>query len=238
MFLEIQGLSKAFKRSFVLQDISLSLNKGEVFGLIGPNGAGKTTLIKCILGLLIPDKGKIIYKNRPLDFPTIQSQFSFLPERFFPYPQLTAWEFLSTINLSFASPLEVNEILKKVGLFEVRHRKIGKFSRGMIQRLGLALVLSGDAEVIFLDEPLEGLDPLVQKQMTESMKALKQQGYTILLCSHILFPIKEVCDRVGIIFEGKLKFVGTLEELFNKHNTSILEEAFFREIGGGVAKEN
>lgn len=228
--LEVKALSKSFAKFKVLENVSLNVNEGEIFGLLGPNGAGKTTLIKCIFKFLKFSSGEVFYKDKPLNLSQIHSDFGYLPENFFPPTELTGREFLKTLSLSLNKPSHyVDFLLKKVGLQD--KKKIKHYSKGMVQRLGLACALLKEPKVLILDEPTLGLDPLGQREILILLKELKEEKKTIFFSSHNLFQVGEICDRIGIIHQGRMKFIGRIEEFLAKNNSNTLEEAFLKEIG-------
>ena len=230
--ISFENIKKQFGQSLVLEDISLRINQGEIFGLLGLNGAGKTTLIRCLLGLLKVNNGSISFKGRSLRPQDVRENFGFLPENFSPPQNLKAGEFLRILGRGLgAKTNQVDRLLELVGLKEHSRKYIKAFSRGMIQRLGLALCLLKDPEVLILDEPALGLDILGQRQVLELIAGLNRQGKTIFFTSHILSQIEKTCARIGIIHRGRIRFAGPAEELMGKHSVLSLEEAFLREIG-------
>ena len=227
-----QNIQKRFDKTVVLEDISFSLNRGEIFGLLGLNGAGKTTLIRCLLGLLKVNGGSISFQGRSLTPQDVRENFGFLPENFSPPQNLKAGEFLRVLGRGLgAKTNQVDRLLELVGLKEHSRKYIKAFSRGMIQRLGLAVCLLKDPRVLILDEPALGLDILGQRQVLELIGGLNQQGKTIFFTSHIFSQIEQTCARIGVLHQGRIKFSGPAKELTGKHNVSGLEEAFLREIG-------
>lgn len=231
--ISFENIKKRFARTIVLEDINLQINKGEIFGLLGLNGAGKTTLIRCLLGLLRPSAGAIFFNSSALSANNIRKGFGFLPENFSPPLNLKAEEFLRILGYGLgARTKDVKRLLELVDLKEHSRKYLKTYSRGMIQRLGLAACLLKNPEVIILDEPTLGLDPLGQKQVLEMLSSLNQQGKTIFFSSHILSQLEKVCARIGIIHCGRIRFIGAAQEVIQKHNAFSLEEAFLREIGG------
>jgi len=232
--LEIDNLYKAFKVGFIpkkreiLKGISLSVAAGEIFGYLGPNGAGKTTTLKCVLGLIFPDRGKVaIFGHPPLAAKT-RENLGYLPENPYFYDYLTAAEFLDFYAQLFGLRKKDKEekiatLLRLVGMEKARDLQLRKFSRGMLQRVGLAQALINDPALLFLDEPLGGLDPLGRKELRDIIVRLKQEGKTIFLCSHILQDIEMICDRVAIIVGGRVISQGALQSL-------ISEKVLFTEV--------
>ncbi|MFH1768618.1 MAG: ABC transporter ATP-binding protein [Candidatus Omnitrophota bacterium] len=241
--LSFSGISKKFAKIDILRDINLEIEDGEIFGLIGLNGAGKTTLLRCLLGLARVDKGLIRFKGKILADKDIQAAFGFLPENFLPPYNLKGEELLTLLswggdyfanNTCHKPPSYESSavyLLKSVGLGNDGGKYIKTYSRGMIQRLGLACALLKNPKIIVLDEPTLGLDPVGQKQVFDLLADFNKQGKTIFFSSHILSQIEKNCSRIGILHAGQIKFVGTAEGIKSKHNVSHLEEAFLKEIG-------
>lgn len=225
--LRIDNLHKSFKTGFIpkrkkiLNGISLEVQSGEIFGYLGPNGAGKTTTLKCVLGLIFPDNGKIEIFGLPHLSVLAKERIGFLPENPYFYDHLTASEFLSFYsNLSLTKKENKHEQiqakLKMVGLEHAAGLQLRKFSRGMLQRIGLAQALINDPSLVFLDEPLGGLDPLGRKEMRDVIVRLKEEGKTVFLSSHILQDIEMICDRVAILVEGRIINQGFLQDLVSE----------------------
>jgi ABC-2 type transport system ATP-binding protein len=233
--IEIQNVTKAFGENVAVKDISIKIKKGEVFGFLGPNGAGKTTTMKMILGLLRPDSGKIHLFHEPVGTLSARRRIGFLPEFAHFYQHLTGYEFLSLIGEIFHLSKEIIEkrcyqLLKLVNLPpESHHRHIGTYSKGMQQRIGMAQALMNDPEILFLDEPMSGLDPVGRWELKDIMTMLKEQGKTLFFNSHILADVEEICDRVGMIHHGKIMLDGPVKEIVS-HGKN-LEEVFVETLG-------
>jgi ABC-2 type transport system ATP-binding protein len=232
--LEIDNLYKAFKVGFIpkkreiLKGVSLSVEAGEIFGYLGPNGAGKTTTLKCVLGLIFPDRGKVAIFGHPPLSAKARENLGYLPENPYFYDYLTAAEFLDFYARLFGLKKKDKEdkiatLLRLVGMEKARDLQLRKFSRGMLQRVGLAQALINDPALLFLDEPLGGLDPLGRKELRDIIVRLKQEGKTIFLCSHILQDIEMICDRVAILVSGRVISQGALQSL-------ISEKVLFTEV--------
>jgi ABC-2 type transport system ATP-binding protein len=232
--LTIENVHKLFKVGFIpkkkeiLKGVSFSVAEGEIFGYLGPNGAGKTTTLKCILGLIFPDRGKIEIFGQPHLEPKAKERLGFLPENPYFYDYLTAREFLDFYAQLFRVKKDEREkriasLLNLVGMETARDLQLRKFSRGMLQRIGLAQALINEPSLVLLDEPLGGLDPLGRKEIRDIIIRLKAEGKTVFLCSHILQDIEMICDRVAIIIGGKILSQGSLTDL-------ISEKILFTEI--------
>ncbi|MGE5343112.1 MAG: ABC transporter ATP-binding protein [Candidatus Omnitrophota bacterium] len=234
--LTVQNLTKTFKSNFllktypVLKGINLEVEKGEIYGFLGPNGAGKTTTMKCILGLLTPDSGTIRILDRPATQAEARRQIGFLPEQPYFYDYLTAAELLMFTGMLFSLPKatikeKTTELLTLVGLGEKRDIKLRKYSKGMIQRVGLAQTLIHDPDFIILDEPFSGLDPIGRKELRDIILSLKRSGKTIFFSSHIIQDMELMVDRVGIILSGKMIREGKLSDLIS-HSVRSIEIVF------------
>jgi len=226
----ISGLTKTYRTGFwlnkvvsPLKDFSLTVARGETFGLLGPNGAGKTTTIKCLLGIVEPTSGRGTLLGKPLGDRSIKQRVGYLPENPYFYDYLTAWEFLYFAGKVFRlsdTPLKerIPQLLELVGLSidTARKKQLRTYSKGMLQRTGMAQALINDPELVFLDEPMSGLDPMGRYQMREIILSLKQQGKTVFFNSHILGDVEVICNRVGLMVGGKLVQQGTLDELLGQ----------------------
>ena len=225
--LEVRNLHKTFTTGFIpqkkkiLKGITFKVEEGEIFGYLGPNGAGKTTTLKCILGIIFPNKGEIRLFGLPHTSLQAKAKIGFLPENPYFYEYLTAAEFLRFYAQLFGLPRDkrekkIDQLLQLVGLEKAAATQLRKFSRGMLQRIGLAQALINDPSLVFLDEPLGGLDPLGRKEMRDIILRLREEGKTVFLCSHILQDIEMVCDRVAIIVDGKILNQGKLQDLVSE----------------------
>lgn len=224
--LEIKALSKTFRgkkgaRVEALKGISLVIETGEVFGFLGPNGAGKSTTIKIIMGLIRPTSGSALVMGHPTGSPVARRQVGFLPENPSFYDFLTAEEYLNFVGQAFgmAKPLlekRTDEVLALLELTEARKRQMRGYSKGMVQRLGLAQVLLHDPDVYILDEPMSGLDPLGRALVKDIILDLKARGKCVFFSTHITEDVEIVCDRVGIILKGELKRVEMVETIMTE----------------------
>ncbi|MEH2235661.1 ABC transporter ATP-binding protein [Nostoc sp.] len=210
-----------------LKNCSLTVYKGETFGLLGPNGAGKTTLLKLLLGIIRPTSGRGLLLGEPLGDRSVKQYIGYLPENPYLYDYLTGWEFLQLAAGLFQIPKSVQrqripQLLELVGLSQADARKklLRRYSKGMLQRVGMAQALINEPELVFLDEPMSGLDPVGRYQMREIILALKAAGKTIFFNSHILSEVEQICDRIAILAQGELICSGSLNELLGGKNTT------------------
>lgn len=228
--IHIEHLSKSFGEFQALKDLHLHVNKGEIYGFIGRNGAGKSTTMNIIAGLSNMDQGTCIvngFNVKDIQHPS-DLRLGYLPEN----PSFQSW-LTAEETLMFLADDQRNDtkqridyLLQWVGLSEARRRRVGGFSRGMKQRLGLACALIHDPELIILDEPSSALDPEGRSDILALIKDLKKQGKTIILSTHILSDVERVCDRIGLIHEGKLILEKDLDSLMHDHNKPILDVEF------------
>ncbi len=239
--IEVRHLSKEYgtkKKSSAVKDISFSLQKGSVFGFIGPNGAGKTSTMKILVGLSRPTSGSVtILGTTPFDIRT-KEKIGFMPESPQFYQYLTGEEFLLMATEFFAlsnKKQRVHTALKEVNLLHGAKKRIRTYSKGMLQRLGLAQAMINDPDILLLDEPLDGLDPLGRAEIKKIILDLKQQGKTIFLNTHILGDVEEICDTVAIIDQGKIITTGSPEEISRGYKD--LEDAFVKIISKKREKE-
>lgn len=212
---------------YAVHDLSLTVQRGEVFGFIGPNGAGKTTTMKMLVGLAKPTSGEILIANGSPSDITVRRQIGFMPESPSFYLYLTGKEFLQFIAKIFdiINPRErIMEVLREVNLTGAENRQIRTYSKGMLQRLGLAQAILNDPDILFLDEPLDGLDPLGRAEIKHIFADMKKKGKTIFLNSHILADVAEICDTVGLIDKGKLIVCDTPKVVADGYRD--LEDAF------------
>lgn len=226
-----EGVGK--KRVAALINVSLSVERGEIFGFLGPNGAGKSTAIKSILNLIRPEQGSIEIMGVNSLLPRSRIPVGYLPENPYFYDYLTAEEILwfggksSGMNRSLIRDRS-EKLLDKVGLQTAKKRRLKTYSKGMVQRAGLALALIHDPKVVILDEPMSGLDPLGRKMVVDLILELKAQGKTIFFSSHILNDVERLCDRVGIVAGGELKVCGCLSDIAGRDRS--LEEVFLQTV--------
>jgi len=227
--IETFSLTKIFSdwwgrsRVVAVEDLNLKVRRNEVFGLLGPNGSGKTTVLKMLLGLLHPTRGKAMVLGGDGRNPRISAKIGFLPEESYLYPYLNARETLDFYGRLFGlnSVLRrsrVDALLDMVGLSGMANRPVGTFSKGMARRIGLAQALINDPELLILDEPTSGLDPIGTKQIKDLIVELAKRGKTVLLCSHLLADAEEVCDRIAILYGGRIQRQGSVNELLKQAN--------------------
>jgi ABC-2 type transport system ATP-binding protein len=232
--IRIENLHKRFRLGFIpktrqiLKGITFCVGEGETFGYLGPNGAGKTTTIKCLLGFIRPDAGTLEIFGQPHDRPRSRQALGFLPENPYFYDYLSAREFLSFTADLFGLAREVKgeriaRLLKLVGLERAADLPLRKYSRGMLQRAGLAQALINDPKLVVLDEPLGGMDPLGRKEIRDIIVRFKDEGKTVFFTSHILQDIEMICDRVAIIVGGRVVKEGGLRDL-------VSEKVLFTEV--------
>jgi ABC-2 type transport system ATP-binding protein len=222
--LQTRALSKVYRDFWgrqkvrALKGLDLEVHRGEVFGLLGPNGSGKTTTIKLLLGLLFPTEGEALVFGKPASDVAKNERLGYLPEESYLYRFLTAEETLDFYGRLFDMPAEVRKeridsLIKLVGLERARKRQLQEYSKGMTRRIGLAQALINDPELILLDEPTSGLDPIGTREMKDMILRLKEEGKTVVMCSHLLADVQDVCDRIAILHQGELKELGRVSEL-------------------------
>jgi ABC-2 type transport system ATP-binding protein len=226
-----QNLAKTYVLGFfrkkvqAVRDVTLEVERGEIFGLLGPNGAGKTTTLKVLLGLIRPSAGRAELLGRPLGDLEAKRRLGYLPETPYFYDYLTGRELLIFVGELFDLPRRVNArradaLLDRLGLARAAGLALRRYSKGMLQRLGVAQALINDPDLVLLDEPLSGLDPLGRKQLRELIAGLREQGKTVVLSSHILADVELLADRVAILVEGRSVDTGPLDALLDPHTLS------------------
>jgi ABC-2 type transport system ATP-binding protein len=211
-----------------LQGLSLSVDRGEIYGFLGPNGAGKTTTLKILIGLLRATDGKAEVLGEAAGSLSVRRRIGFLPEAPYFYDYLTAKEFLTFYGrLAGMDPTDLGkripDLLELVGLTHAQGRQLRTFSKGMLQRVGLAQAVIHDPELIILDEPMSGLDPVGRKQVRDVILGLRDRGKTVFFSSHIIPDVEMICDRVGIVMKGKLVASGRVDELVGSGQTASVE---------------
>src|SRR5215467_2038404 len=223
--IEILGLEKTYSVGFwrkrpkcALKPLHLSVEEGEIFGFLGPNGAGKTTTLKMLMGLVFPTGGTARILGMDVNDPRVKAQIGFLPEQPYFYDYLTARELLHYYAQLSAVPAKeragkIEAILKRVGLPDVGGLQLRKFSKGMLQRVGIAQAILHDPRVVFLDEPMSGLDPMGRREVRDLMDQLRQEGRTVFFSTHILSDAEALCNRVAILHLGELRGVGAVADL-------------------------
>ena len=240
--IETRNLNKIYrdfwgrKKVHALKSLDIEVRRGEIFGLLGPNGSGKSTTIKLILGLLFPTSGRVLVFDKDASETQKNERIGYLPEESYLYRFLNAEETLDfygrLFNMSAADrKRRVNELIQMVGLQAARQRQLREYSKGMARRVGLAQALINDPDLVLLDEPTTGLDPIGTREMKDLILALRDQGKTVLLCSHQLADVQDVCDRVAILHQGELKELGRVSDLLKVqditevHARGLSEEA-------------
>ena len=250
--IEIRNLTKIYldfwgrKKVRAVNSLSLDVKKGEIFGLLGPNGSGKTTTIKMLLGLLFPTEGDVTVLGKPAHDVSKNEHLGYLPEESYLYRFLNADETLEFYGRLFNMPASVRKerrdrLIEMVGLQHARRRQLKEYSKGMTRRIGLAQALINDPELILLDEPTSGLDPLGTRDMKELILKLKAEGKTVVMSSHLLADVQDVCDRIAILYQGELKVLGTVKELLEAKEesqilTSRLSDAAVKDVEAALQK--
>ncbi len=236
--IRIEALTKEFPSGWpgrpparVLRGLSFSVEQGEIYGFLGPNGSGKTTTLKILMGLMMPTSGRAEVLGQPAGVVEVRRRIGFLPEAPYFYDYLTAEEFLWFYGHLAGLAREelgprVTSLLDLMGLMEARNRQLRKFSKGMLQRIGLAQALIHDPELVILDEPMSGLDPIGRKQVRDLILGLRDRGKTVFFSTHIIPDVEMICDRVGLIIEGQLLTTGRVDELVSHGHTQSVEIVF------------
>jgi ABC-2 type transport system ATP-binding protein len=238
--IQIRNLTKDYKVGFLnkknfraLNELSLEVKKGEIFGFLGPNGAGKTTTLKILMRLIYPTAGEATILGKPIDDAAMRTRIGYLPENPYFYDYLSGYELLAYSAALFGIPAQAaktraDHLLKLVGLEKERaNRQLRKYSKGMLQRIGIAQALINDPEIVFMDEPMSGLDPIGRREVRDLMLSLREQNKTVFFSSHILSDVEALCDRAAILTKGNLVRCGTVQEL-----TGV--EAAFEVIATGI----
>ncbi len=239
--IETRNLTKIYRDFWgrqkvrALKALDLEIRKGEIFGLLGPNGSGKTTTIKLLLGLLFPTSGQSLIFGQDATDVAKNERIGYLPEESYLYRFLNADETLDFYGRLFDMPRAVRrqrtfELIELVGLGWARKRQLKEYSKGMVRRIGLAQALINDPELILLDEPTTGLDPIGTREMKDLILKLRDEGKTVLMCSHLLADVQDVCDRIGILHQGELKELGRVEDLLKVRDVTEIRAS-------GLSKE-
>ena len=254
IIIETRNLTKVYRDFWgrqkvrALKALDLEIRRGEIFGLLGPNGSGKTTTMKLLLGLLFPTSGQALIFGRDATYVTKNERIGYLPEESYLYRFLNAEETLDFYGRLFNMSSSVRreraaQLINMVGLGSAKRRQLREYSKGMTRRIGLAQALINDPELILLDEPTTGLDPIGTRAMKDLILDLRSQGKTVVMCSHLLADVQDVCDRIGILYQGELKELGRVDSLLKVRNVtefraSGLDEAAQEEIKQVIERHN
>lgn len=236
--IQIKDISKSYGMDFSLKDINLNVQKGKVFSLLGPNGAGKTTLVKLMLNLMHSDSGTIEINGLNVNDKNSRMGVAFIPEKFSFFPFYTArgvLEFFGKMKGIEGAELtaQVNNALEELQISDLASRKLSKMSKGQMQRVGLASILIGNNDLIVLDEPFSGLDPIGIRDLKDIIKKMKAQGKTMFINSHILLEMEQICDDIAILNKGQLLFAGSVASILEKEKS--LEDFFYATVNQGRA---
>ena len=246
--IETRSLTKVYRDFWgrqkvrALKALDLEVRRGEIFGLLGPNGSGKTTTIKLILGLLFPTSGQALVFGRDATDVTKNERIGYLPEESYLYRFLNAEETLDFYGRLFNMPRAVRrqrvaDLIEMVGLDWAKRRQLKEYSKGMTRRIGLAQALINDPELILLDEPTTGLDPIGTREMKDLILKLRDEGKTILMCSHLLADVQDVCDRIAILYQGELKEMGRVDSLLKVRDVTEIRAAGLSAIAQEEVKQ-
>lgn len=238
--IEVSHLATAYGKTKVLHDIDFNVPAGICFGLIGLNGAGKTTLIKVLLGLRAATQGRVTVLNHAPGHDQIKSQIAYLPEKFEPPAFLTGFEFIRFTQNIYKRTVSQDDILQAADQLQLKRealaRRVTSYSKGMRQKLGLMATLLANCPLVILDEPMSGLDPRARILVKEAITAYQQRGNTVVICSHILADLDEMCPQIAILHEGRLAFSGVPDILKKQTEQAQLERAFLACIDGVTAQ--
>ena len=239
-----RGVSKGFtygflKRQKALKSVSLEIMSGEVFGFLGPNGAGKSTAINLALGFIKPDEGGVFINGISSAYTSARSHLGYLPEEPNLSERLTAYELLEFNGIASGLKREetrrrIDPILKKMELLPFKHRAVRTYSKGMKQRVGLAMALIGNPPILILDEPMSGIDPIGRKLVADLILELKAEGKTVFFSTHILNDVEVLCDRIGVLHQGEVLYCGPTQDFISVNEN--LEDAFLTLIKHGKAR--
>jgi len=224
VIVEARNLSKTYRdfwgrsKKVALKPLDLEIRQGEIFGLLGPNGSGKTTTMKLLLGLIFPTSGEAVIFNKDATDVSKNDRIGYLPEESYLYKFLDAEETLDFYGRLFDMPPEerkrrADALIEMVGLGRDKKRQLREYSKGMTRRIGVAQALINDPELVLLDEPTSGLDPIGTREMKDLIIDLKERGKTVIMCSHLLADVEDVCDRIAVLHQGELKELGRVDEL-------------------------
>lgn len=238
MPIRLSAISKQYRKGLkngqlAIKNLDLGINKGEIFGFLGPNGAGKSTVIKILLDFIRPSSGQATINGRPVGEPSVRKSIGYLPENPFFYDHLTAEEILifggsaSNVDSAALAP-RIDQLLDRLKLLPFKKQRLRTYSKGMVQRVGLALALIHDPEICILDEPMSGLDPLGRRLVADLVLDMRHSGKTVFFSSHILSDIEKLCDRVGVLNRGRLLYCGAVDDLLS--GAGDLEAAFIKLI--------
>jgi ABC-type multidrug transport system ATPase subunit len=237
--IQIQDVTKSYGVDFSLRNVSLNVEKGKIFALLGPNGAGKTTLVKLMLNLLHTDSGKISINGCDVNDKNSRMGMAFIPEKFSFFPFYTAegvLEFFGNMKGLVGDELksQVRNALEELQMTDLAKRKLSKMSKGQVQRVGLASILIGNNDLIVLDEPFSGLDPIGMRDLKEIIRKQKEAGKTLFINSHILLEMEQMCDEIAILNKGELLFTGSVKSVLEKEKS--LDDFFYKLINSGRAQ--